>query len=229
MQRRPDAGPVVGHAYAPIPYKRSAQWHRLILVMSLLALAAGCETPAELLDASFLQQIHAGQNRADVRKLLGPPNWSRNVPNAGSADTYIYTELVNSSSSSAPSARDLKVRAFSVRYDASGTVQDTLLEQSRTPATVYGGFSWYAGPKVTDQDVSSIRIGVTTREDLEKIFQKPIVVNLHPVKGLELHWYQIAVGASVTRREDEQGLHVLVDEQGVVRNAEFHSTNDRSQ
>jgi outer membrane protein assembly factor BamE (lipoprotein component of BamABCDE complex) len=196
--------------------------------MSLLIAAAGCQTPAELLDPSFVQQIHAGQNRTDVCKLLGAPNWSRNVPNVGSADTYIYSELVNSSSSSSSSARDLTVRAFSVRYDASRAVQETLLEQSRTPAIIYGGFSMYAGPKVTDQDVSSIRIGVTTRADLEKIFQKPIVVNLHPVKGLELHWYQIAVGASVTHREDEQGLHVLVDEQGVVRNAEFHSTNDRS-
>jgi len=203
--------------------------HRLApaFAFSIVVLTAGCETPSQSLEPSFVQQIHAGQIRNDVRKILGQPNWSRGLPGSGSADTFLYAELVNSSTSPFPSARDLKVRAFSVRYDASGTAQKTLFYESRTPATLYHS-SCYAGPTITDQGPSNIHIGVTTREDLEKMFPKPLIINLHPVQGLELHWFQVEIGASVTHFEDEQGLHVLIDDGGVVRDAEFHSTADRS-
>jgi outer membrane protein assembly factor BamE (lipoprotein component of BamABCDE complex) len=188
--------------------------------------AAGCATSSELLEPSFVQQIHEGQDRSEIRKLLGPPNWSRGGTAGETADTYIYTEVVFSSTSASSSARDLKVRAFSIRYDVAGHVRETLFHESRTPAVLLR-HSAYAGPNITAQDISSIRTGITTREQLETKFQKPLVVNLHPVRGLELHWYQIEVGASVTHLQDEQGLHVLVDEQGIVRNAESSSTSDR--
>ncbi|HTS19376.1 MAG TPA: hypothetical protein VMP11_17500 [Verrucomicrobiae bacterium] len=187
---------------------------------------AACSTPSETLEPSFVQTIATGQSRDEVRKLLGQPNWSRGLTGSGSADTFLYTELVNSSTSPFPSARDLKARAFSVRYDASGRVQKTLFYESRTPATMYHS-SCFAGPQINDQAPSNIHIGVTTREDLERMFPKPLVINLHPVQGLELHWFQIAIGASFTHFEDEQGLHILVDDGGVVRDVAFHSTAER--
>jgi len=191
-----------------------------------IALVVGCASPAEQLDKSFVQQIHNGQDRSEVRKLLGPPNWSRRGAGGETADTYIYSEVVNSASSAASSARDLKVRAFSIRYDATGLATDTLLNESRTPALVIGGAA-YAGPALTEKAVTQIRNGVTTREEVEKIFHKPLVVDLHPGRWLELHWYQVEVGTTVTHLGDEQGLHVLVDDQGIIRDVAFTDTADR--
>jgi outer membrane protein assembly factor BamE (lipoprotein component of BamABCDE complex) len=206
--------------------KRKLRLAAAILLLSPIILTSGCASPAETLDKSFVQQIQSGQDRATVRKLLGQPNWSRNGANGETADTYIYDEVVNSATSAAPSARDLKARTFSIRYDATGQVSETLLYESRTPVLAYHS-SAYAGPTVTAEVASKIQAGVTTREELERTFQKPLVVNLHPRRWLELHWYQIEIGATVTHLGDEQGLHILVDDQGVVRDVAFYDTTDR--
>lgn len=197
-----------------------------ILLLSPIILTGGCATPAETLDKSFVQQIQTGQDRSAVRKLLGQPNSSSGGANGEAVEIYLYDEVVNSASSASSAARDLKVRTFSVRYNSAGQVEDSLLYESRTPVLLYHS-SAYAGPTVTAEAASRIQTGVTTREELERTFQKPLVVNLHPRRWLELHWYQIEVGATVTHFGDEQGLHILVDDQGVVRNVVFNNTADR--
>jgi outer membrane protein assembly factor BamE (lipoprotein component of BamABCDE complex) len=198
----------------------------VLILVALIALSGGCVSPAEQLDKSVVQQVHAGEDRSEVRKLLGSPNWVRRSANGETADTYIYSEAVFSTSSAASSARDLKARAFSIRYDTAGRAYETLLYESLTPALVYRS-SAYAGPTVTAEALSQIRTGVTTREELERKFQKPLVVNLHPERWLELHWYQIEVDTTVTHFGDERGLHILVDDQGIVRDVTFSDTADR--
>ena len=197
-----------------------------ILLLSPIILVTGCATPAETLDKSAVQQVQTGQDRTVVRKLLGEPNRSRNGANGETADIYVYDEVVNSASSASSAARDLKIRTFSVRYDSVGQVEDTLLYESRTPALVFR-LTAFAGPSITSVDSAKIRTGVTTRDELERMFQKPQIVNLHPVRGLELHWYHVEVGTSAVHFEDESGLHVLVDDKGIVRTVELSNTADR--
>ena len=198
----------------------------VVIAASVLALVTGCETAGVRLEPSFVSQIHAGQTRAEVSKLLGSPNSSKHVSNDKTIDVYWYDEVVFSTSSASSSARDLSVRTFSIRYDPSGQVEKTFLYQSLTPVLIYHS-SALRGTGVTADDASKIRVGVTTREELEHRFGKPLLATLSAGDGVQLDWYRIELGASVVRFETDRGLHALVDNQGIVRAVSFSDTTDR--
>jgi hypothetical protein len=191
-----------------------------------LIILAGCVSPRESLQPSLTQQIHPGQTRAAVIQLLGNSNWSQTGANGKTVDVYVYDELVYATRTAAESARDLKMRTFSVRYDPAGTVEETLVYESLTPATVYNNRS-FAGVTVKPLDLQRIHIGTTTRHELEAMFGLPVSEYLHPQGGRELSWFQIETGMNVTHRQDARGLYVAVDRDGIVRIANYNDTAER--
>jgi len=199
---------------------------RFSLVIITLGVWTGCTSLRETLDSSLLEKLHTGQNRAEVLDVLGPPNSSAGGANGKTVDHYIHDELVFSASSAASAARDLKIRSVSVRYNASGKVERTLTYDSRTPAAAYRTAA-YAGRQVNPLDISKIKIGTTTRRELEQMFQSPVIAILHPVGEVELHWIQIEVGTTFTHLQDVKGLHVIVDDQSIVRWSNYTDTSER--
>lgn len=163
---------------------------------------------------------------ADAARLLGTADATWQGRNGDHTETYIFDELVFSSSSASASARDLKVRCFSVLYGPGGHVIDTWLHECRTPAQVYQGQA-YAGPEINQQDVNLIQIGATTEEEIEQRFGCPLIAELRPGGAHELHWFQILVGTTVTSYAIEHGLHVVVDGLGVVRDVKITNTAPR--
>ena len=202
--------------------RRIALW----LVDLVTILAVGCVSPRESLKTTIIQQVHPGQTRAEVTKILGRPNWSQTSSNGKSGDVYVYDEVVFATRTASESARDLKVRTFSARYDSAGVVEETLLYECLTPAIVLSTTA-FAGIAVKPQDLQRIRVGTTTQPELETMFKPPIVKCLHPMGGWELYWFQIDVGASVTHRQDVKGLDIVVDRDGIVRVANFNDTAER--
>ncbi len=196
-----------------------------VLAAALSCLLAGCQTPGQRLEPSLVQQFRAGQDRREVRQVLGPPNWSQGLGGGKMVDTYFYDLVVFSTSSSSPSARDWKVRSFSIRYDDAGRIEKTLLYESLTPIQFYRRQA-YAGPTITSADVARIKTGATTREELEKLYGNPTVVEVTGDDFLVLHWYHEEVGTSFRQFEQERGLHVIVDLDGIVRNLSYHDTSD---
>ncbi len=195
------------------------------LLVSCIVWVAGCATPVQELDSSTLQQVQKGQTRASVQQVFGKPPITRSGNNGKVVDTYYASQLVYSKSSASDRVRDLRIRSLSIRYSKAETVEETLFNESRTEAQLLP-HSAYGGPNLPPEDVAKIHIGVTTREELERLFGKPMLVSLHPNGGVSLHWFQIELGTSFINPDSTKGLHVLLDLSGTVR--DFGQT-DRGQ
>lgn len=186
---------------------------------------AGCATPIDQLDQSVMKQVQPGQSRSAVQRVLGKPTSNNRSANGRLVENYRYTATIYSESSASDAARDLKIRTVSIRYSPAEVVEETSYYESRTPAW-FLMHTAYAGPKLPPEKISQIKIGTTTRAELEEWFGKPMLVELNAGGGLILRWFQVELGRSFINPDSTQGLHVLIDSNGVVRT--FNQT-DRGQ
>lgn len=152
----------------------------------------------------------------EVRQLLGSPTSQEQVPSGRSVEMYESIRTIFGSYGVRDREDALEVRQFSVRYDTAGKVEATLYHRG-----VLEGFTMLysrsVGPEIRPESLSQVRVGKTTRVELERLFGPASLARLEADGGTRLEWiYDYVEAAAVTPGRVYRALEVVVSEEGLV-------------
>lgn len=158
-----------------------------VLAIPFLLSFTGCMTPARKLNQDAVDsQLHPGQTRAEVRKILGKPDRTAGPLKGKSLDVF---DVIR------PNMRfpSYEVRSVDVLYDAGGHLEKFTWSSGQITETGYLfiGF-WRAGLNFTDADLKKIKRNGTTREALITLFGKPTIEGINVYGKKTICWVQLS-------------------------------------
>lgn len=186
------------------------------LGLGLVALGGGgCLTPDPLAPAVG-GQVRAGMTLPEVRGLLGSPTTHEQAPSGRSVETYETVQTIFGSQGVREREEALEIRQFSVRYAPGGRVEETLFHRGVLEGTTML-YSRSLGRDLPPEVLAQVRVGRTTRAELERLLGPPSLARLDLDHGTRLEWiFDRVEAAAVTPARVYRALEVQLDGQGLV-------------
>lgn len=176
----------------------------------------GCQTP-DPLAAATQGGVREGMSMAEVRGLLGSPASYEQAASGRSVEVYEATRSIFGSYGVREREEALEIRQFSVRYGPGGKVERTLLHRG-----VLEGFTMLysrsVGPRITPEQMGQVKVGRSTRQDVEGLLGPASTARLDADAGVRLEWIYdyIESATATTPARIVRVLEVVVDDRGVV-------------
>ena len=186
----------------------------------LLGLAAawltGCRTP-DPLGPAMRGEIHPGMSLPEVRQSLGNPTYHEQARSGRSVEVYEALQTIFGSYGIRDREEALEIRQFSVRYNPENRVEQTLYHRG----VLEGWTMLYSrslGPEIDPAKLAQVRVGATTRTELERWFGPASIARLEPDGGVRCEWIYdyVEVGTAVMPARTFRAVEVLLDDIGVV-------------
>jgi len=187
-----------------------------LLVLVVLGLVTGCESPGRSLDKSAVDQIRDGQTtRAEVERIFGEPKEMTKSP-AGKT-LYHYERFYGPFNSgqagmAAPFADESSLLILTVLFNPGDIVEKHLYSQTKPDVSRR---MLRAGVKLGTDELARIVPEKTTRAELASWFGPHWSEEL-TLSGHTMVVWVYADAFNVTGRVAGQALQVIVDETGKV-------------
>jgi outer membrane protein assembly factor BamE (lipoprotein component of BamABCDE complex) len=196
--------------------------HFALIAVLFAALATGCISPADRLEPEVVRQVKEGMNWGEIEKIMGKPHSVVIGSGEKSVAHYGYTRRIDSAEfqligAFAKNGGDILLRHLSLLYNRNNVAEKVLFHQSLTPFGVgFGRAS--AGQVLAPETLRQIKKGVSTQDEVVKIFGEPTMRALDPDGDLGMVWHYAKSQIGWTKNQNDfQTLTITFDKTGVVK------------